>query len=500
MRREKYCFFAPLIIIFSLIFSTSAIAKESVVFGGGPLYAGAAANRDIIRNSGFTTVILWTIHIQSNGDLAYNDTKIVQNGVYIGKSTWGAEVHAFKEGVTSVRRIEIGIGSWLSGAFESIKNLIAAEGTGPNSTLYKNFKLLKETVPAIDGISFDDEVTYDVASSVQFAIMLSDLGYKVTLCPYNNSWYWSSVFSQTNAARPGTIDRVDLQCYAGGGGNNPGTWNNYFGGLKVTPGLWCFHYENGVATGTVPSSVQSKMTSWNNSYNIAGGFMWLLDNMLDNQGTYPVAAYAAAINNALSIDPSDNPVVSLYQHLDYDGWSAYMGLGAYTAADIVRAGGYDNDATSLQIAPGYKVTLYDGDNFQGNVLVKYADDSNLVDDGWNDKLSSMIIEAIDGPVAHWQFNENSGSSAADSSGYGFTGSLINMEQTAWGTGRQCSGLTFDGVDDHIVVNGYRGVSDGLSRTCTAWIKAEDLTGGYYNILSWGARLNGELWVFRLGSQ
>jgi hypothetical protein len=33
-------------------------AKQSVLYGGGPLYNNAATHRDMIRASGFTTIIL----------------------------------------------------------------------------------------------------------------------------------------------------------------------------------------------------------------------------------------------------------------------------------------------------------------------------------------------------------------------------------------------------------------------------------------------------------
>ena len=86
-------------------------------------------------------------------------------------------------------------------------------------------------------IDFDDENCYDQSSMVKFAVMLGTLGYKVSLCPYTNSSFWTGVASQANTQRPGTVDRVHLQCYAGGGGNSPNSaWN--FGTVPVHPGLW----------------------------------------------------------------------------------------------------------------------------------------------------------------------------------------------------------------------------------------------------------------------
>jgi len=44
-------------------------------------------------------------------------------------------------------------------------------------------KACEKFCPA-DAINFDDESNYDVASTTAFALMLTDLGYKITFCPY----------------------------------------------------------------------------------------------------------------------------------------------------------------------------------------------------------------------------------------------------------------------------------------------------------------------------
>ena len=471
--------------------AVQAYDKHSVLYGGGPLYSYAGTHRDMIRASGFTTIVLWTIHVHGDGDLVLNDHKIVDNGVYVGRAAWPAEVAAFKTGDTSVNRIEIAVGSWGVADFETIESLIAAQGAGPTSILYKNFQTLRNALPSIDAVSFDDESNYDVNSTVTFSVMLRDLGYQISLCPYMRSSFWKSVYDNVNSLRPGTVDRVDLQCYAGGGGNNPGTWNNYFNGLKVTPGLWC--YPNS-PNGYTPAQVETKMTEWRGAYNIAGGFMWLLDDMLPHQATYPVSAYGRAINDALAFNTHRSEVVTLFQHLNFGGWLADFTVGAYTTADIIAAGGLNNDATSFAIKPGYRVTFFDDDNFQGASLVKTANDATLVDDGWNDRLSSMIIEGIPDPVAQWSLNDGGGTTAADGSALGHDGVLVNMDTGSWSIGKQCGGLAFDGVNDYVRITGFKGISGGLSRTCTAWIKTAKAPG---EIITWGNTLTERKWIIRV---
>lgn len=88
-------------------------------------------------------------------------------------------------------------------------------------------------------------------------------------------------------------------------------------------------------------------------------------------------------------------VATLYQHCSYGGWAATFDIGSYTAADITAAGGLNNDASSVRVSAGFQVIFYADDNFQGATLTKTADDWCLVDDGWNDVISSMKVLTVD---------------------------------------------------------------------------------------------------------
>ncbi|HVV74383.1 MAG TPA: hypothetical protein VHI52_23325, partial [Verrucomicrobiae bacterium] len=255
-----------------------------------------------LRGSGFTTVVLWCIHVDaSTGNLILNDQLVVANGAYVGNSTWPGQLASLKVGPTSVNRVEVSVGSWGVNDFQSIQSLMSSQGSGTNSILYRNFKALK-TATGADAIDFDDETLYDVGTTVQFGQMLAALGFKVTLCPYTNPAFWQNVRSQLGSV----VDAVYLQCYAGGAGNSPASWNSYFGGLKVSPGMWCAH-GTGCAEGDSPASVAAAMAGWKISAGIPGGFMWLYDDMLSCSGQGKPSDYAAAINQAidpLGISPS----------------------------------------------------------------------------------------------------------------------------------------------------------------------------------------------------
>ena len=270
--------------------------KYSAIFGGGPFYSGGDAVINDMRNSGFTTAILWTIHIEEDGSMIFNDKAVInQNGEYVGDPEWGTRLAKLLKAPTTVDRIEFGIGAWGSKSWDNIKKLIDSEGIGTDSRLYKALKKLKEITGAT-AINYDDEYTYDVESTVQFSLMLDDLGLKVSLCPYTKNSYWQSVYSQVEAERPETIDRVYLQSYAGGAGNSPSSWNQYFGSVNVSMGLWCKNGNN-CSNGDSPAEIEAKIDSEKNI--ISGGFIWLYDDIKSCSEHGKTQAYATAINRGL---------------------------------------------------------------------------------------------------------------------------------------------------------------------------------------------------------
>lgn len=270
--------------------------KYSAIFGGGPFYSGGIEVINDLKESGFSTVILWTIHIGEDGSMNYNDTPIINaDGEYIGDPLWQSRLEQLTTAPSSVDRIELGIGAWGAKSWENIKNLIASEGTGSNTKLYKAIQKL-QVITGATAINYDDEVTFDVASTVDFTLMLAEMGLKVGLCPYNETDYWKSVYDQVEAKSPGTIDRVYLQCYAGGSRNKPSNWNQLFGDLKVSYGLWCKNGDN-CENGDNPSAIKEKISI--EKGNIDGGFIWLYDDIQKCAAFGKTSSYAKAINEGL---------------------------------------------------------------------------------------------------------------------------------------------------------------------------------------------------------
>ncbi|HEY4905191.1 MAG TPA: hypothetical protein VIH89_17070 [Candidatus Sulfotelmatobacter sp.] len=276
----------------SLAFSAASASAQTGytgIFGGGPFYKNAANNITEIENSGFTEAIVWSVEVNSVGDLNFNgEFPLTSNGVYIGNQThsdFASNMALLKQG--TVKRITFSIGSSNVGDWQDITALVKSQGIGPTSILYKDFQALKAAIPSLDAIDFDDENSFDSPTTIEFGVMLGQLGYHVLPDAFDDSSYWTNVVSQINTQLPGTVDGVHLQAYAGGSGNTPCQgWN--FGAVPVFAGLW--------DQDDTPSQVQTIMSNWHSDCGIVGGFMWLYDDFVGNG---LAAQYAAAINNAV---------------------------------------------------------------------------------------------------------------------------------------------------------------------------------------------------------
>ncbi|KAH8775578.1 hypothetical protein F5883DRAFT_711857 [Diaporthe sp. PMI_573] len=233
------------------------------------------SNTAAIKTSGFNSLIMFGVGVLDNGDIMYysntpgsSDVLVASNGAYVGGTALSDKVKSFKTGTTGVNRVEISMNS------QHIKELVASPGTGSSTRLYRNFAALK-TAWGLDAVNNDDESIYDVASTVAFGRMLGNIGYKYTIAPYTNSGFWNSVRSQLNngLAEPNLLlDRVYLQCYDGGAGNDPVGWQNTLS-MKVVPLLWVIN-DSKPSFGKTPAQAQSSFSSWQSRSALGGGGYW----------------------------------------------------------------------------------------------------------------------------------------------------------------------------------------------------------------------------------
>jgi hypothetical protein len=101
------------------------------------------------------------------------------------------------------------------------------------------------------------------------------------------------------------------------------------------------------------------------------------------RATITIGGYAGLTNSG---------VATVYKDCNYAGYAVGLNPGTYTLSQLNALGILNDDISSIKVNAGYKVTLYNDDNFGGATLVKTGEDACLVDDSWNDLASSLKVE------------------------------------------------------------------------------------------------------------
>ncbi len=374
MNTLKQTLFLLLILVFSGVSKT--IAQSTGVYVGGHIRRERPGTIEKLRNSGFTYIILFNINVEPDGTLTTDGETVCKDGKYVFGNTqpnYVSDIKKLKQAPTTISRIEICIGGWGNESFSRIKELINRHGVGSGTILYKNFKALKNAIPEIDAVNNDDEHCYDVATAVKFHQMMYELGYKTTIAPYTNRSFWENLVSQLGDR----CDRVLIQCYDGGAGNNPSDW--HLGNRAVHAGR--MNYQEGGVDACV-----AQMESWKKNNGVSGGFIWLY-----NDETWNLNQWATRMLRVFGTKKCDDNIAILYADSDYRGYSKSLGEGSYTQAELAMYGISAKDISSLKVTKGFKITLYENADFTGNSK-SWTTDASFVGGDWNDKACSVRIE------------------------------------------------------------------------------------------------------------
>lgn len=84
---------------------------------------------------------------------------------------------------------------------------------------------------------------------------------------------------------------------------------------------------------------------------------------------------------------------TVYQDCNYGGYAVKLSAGRYVLSQLLAKGALNDDISSVRVQPNTRVTLYEHDSFQGRALQLTSDTLCLVDYGFNDITSSIIIES-----------------------------------------------------------------------------------------------------------
>lgn len=271
-------------------------ARTNLTMFGRGTYPGDDSTYEHLKQSGFTTVILSSFYIRSNGDLYSGDDSrnpIIHDGKYVGNPEWLKRVASLKQGKTSITRIEILFeGRWYNqppNTYDYIQNWAndstapagIVTGTGANSTLYNICKVLKDAV-GVDAICIDDESVYNSISIVRLGTMIGKLNMHMTLCPYTNFKYWKAIL---DGSKKGLIDAIYVQCYDGGTRNTPGPWKtNLATKLPIYPIFLCRGAFSTCATdhnSKTPDEIKAEMIRFKKEYpGMTGAGIWQMADVI----------------------------------------------------------------------------------------------------------------------------------------------------------------------------------------------------------------------------
>lgn len=87
------------------------------------------------------------------------------------------------------------------------------------------------------------------------------------------------------------------------------------------------------------------------------------------------------------------PVIKaeVFQHCSFSGWSVALAPGQYALPDL--SGFTDNEMSSIKLPEGWTAELHDGEALDGDALDVSGTMACLVDAGFNDRVSSLVIRS-----------------------------------------------------------------------------------------------------------
>lgn len=164
--------------------------------------------------------------------------------------------------------------------------------------------------------------------------------------------------------------------------------------LRLMPGTYTGSklglMKNSIASIQVPAALRVKAYS---SENMFGSSSLLTDdvNCLDQNLRNRIASLVVEYRNGMgNTQQTGNENVIIYADANYQGQSATLLPGNY--ATMAAAGNFPNDAvSSLYIPQGYRVVLYEHENFGGKSTTLTASRSSFFLSNWNDKTSSIAV-------------------------------------------------------------------------------------------------------------
>lgn len=90
-------------------------------------------------------------------------------------------------------------------------------------------------------------------------------------------------------------------------------------------------------------------------------------------------------------------VATFYRDCDFGGLGVPLEVGSYTTRQLEDRYIRNNDVSSIKVADGFEVEIFDGDNFTGESRVITGLYDCLVPFSWNDRISSLKVRVATPP-------------------------------------------------------------------------------------------------------
>ncbi len=108
----------------------------------------------------------------------------------------------------------------------------------------------------------------------------------------------------------------------------------------------------------------------------------------------------------VSDDFFESPV-TVYQDINYGGYSCNLSVGNYDLSRLTEMGVKNDDITSIKVKEGYEAILCEHSSFGGQTFTVTDDIGNLGNHttnglNWNDQVTSLIVRPIESPVTVYQ--------------------------------------------------------------------------------------------------
>jgi hypothetical protein len=254
--------------------------------------------------------IFWSVHVNADASLHYNDVPLASGGTLdptTGAGIGGIISAARKAGLA--RNVWFSIGAGGVSDFQNIQAILSAGGALEDE-LYANLKALMDLGADGFDLDYEEDLSDPVSLISQFTVGLNQrLGAKLTYCPYYGTTMWiDCLTANMTALGSQPVVGFNLQCYSGGGGNDPRTWVSAITAAGASTGVSdaVSFVRPGMAVAGSPSSpalTPAQMTAQLNSWGSPGGWIWNSANVLNSQPSTgdSIADYASAMLAAVSV-------------------------------------------------------------------------------------------------------------------------------------------------------------------------------------------------------